>query len=309
MDVIPHSGETPFSSLHVVDPAFNKSTMVYSHVFGFEQTFNPFQTKDWVQENWVATTAWAGSAYIVLIFAGQAWMATRPAYQLRGPLAAWSTFLAVFSIIGFTRTFPELLHTLSTEGFYASICDRTFVEQVKVSSFWSWIFTLSKIPELGDTLFIVLRKQQLIFLHWYHHLTVLVYCFYCFSEFTSCARWFMVMNYFVHSVMYSYYALRALRFKIPRPFAMGITSLQLLQMVVGCTINYTAYGYKESGRECGVSRSNLMYSSIMYTSYFVLFARFFFTAYFFKASPKGLEKPSNNGNSFGSVIQAGKKEK
>ena len=45
----------------------------------------------------------------------------------------------------------------------------------------------------------------------YHHLTVLVYCFYCFSQFTSCARWFMVMNYFVHSVMYSYYALRAMR--------------------------------------------------------------------------------------------------
>ena len=67
------------------------------------------------QEHWVATTAWAGSAYIVLIFAGQvmimvvmmilttlsqAWMATRPAYQLRGPLAAWSTFLAVFSMVG-----------------------------------------------------------------------------------------------------------------------------------------------------------------------------------------------------------------
>ena len=41
-----------------------------------------------------------------------------------------------------------------------------FSFQVKVSSFWSWLFTLSKIPELGDTLFIVLRKQQLIFLHW-----------------------------------------------------------------------------------------------------------------------------------------------
>ena len=45
----------------------------------------------------------------------------------------------------------------------------------------------------------------------YHHLTVLVYVFYCFSQFTSCARWFMVMNYFVHSLMYTYFALRALR--------------------------------------------------------------------------------------------------
>ena len=38
------------------------------------------------------------------------------------------------------------------------------------------------------------------------------------------------------------------RFQIPRPFAMLITSLQLLQMVVGCSINYMAYGYKESGQ-------------------------------------------------------------
>ena len=45
----------------------------------------------------------------------------------------------------------------------------------------------------------------------YHHLTVLVYVFYCFSQFTSCARWFMTMNYFVHSLMYTYFALRAMR--------------------------------------------------------------------------------------------------
>jgi elongation of very long chain fatty acids protein 6 len=36
----------------------------------------------------------------------------------------------------------------------------------------------SKVPETIDTLFIVLRRQKLIFLHWYHHATVLVYCFY-----------------------------------------------------------------------------------------------------------------------------------
>jgi elongation of very long chain fatty acids protein 6 len=36
----------------------------------------------------------------------------------------------------------------------------------------------SKVPETVDTLFIVLRRQELIFLHWYHHASVLIYCFY-----------------------------------------------------------------------------------------------------------------------------------
>ena len=45
----------------------------------------------------------------------------------------------------------------------------------------------------------------------YHHLSVLISVFYCFSNFTPYVRWFMVMNYMVHSVMYSYYTLKALR--------------------------------------------------------------------------------------------------
>lgn len=54
------------------------------------------------------------------------------------------------------------------------VCN-SFIIQNKVSGFWTTMFVLSKVPELGDTIFIVLRKQPLIFLHWYHHATVLVY--------------------------------------------------------------------------------------------------------------------------------------
>jgi elongation of very long chain fatty acids protein 6 len=86
----------------------------------------------------------------------------------------------------------------------------SFIESDRVSGFWTLAFVLSKVPELGDTVFIVLRKQPLIFLHWYHHVTVLIYSWYSYSEYTAAARWFVVMNYIVHSVMYSYYAFKAL---------------------------------------------------------------------------------------------------
>ena len=42
----------------------------------------------------------------------------------------------------------------------------SYIENDRVSGFWSSLFVLSKVPELGDTIFIVLRKQPLIFLHW-----------------------------------------------------------------------------------------------------------------------------------------------
>jgi len=106
-----------------------------------------------------------------------------------------------------------------------------------------------------------------------------------------------------------------MRVRVPKVVAMIITSLQLLQMVVGCAVNYFAFKFKESGRPCAVSDNNLFYSALMYFSYFVLFARFFYKAYFCKSERKSLEKggtggePQLNGTpvSFGSVLQAGGK--
>ncbi|CAN0512742.1 unnamed protein product [Discosporangium mesarthrocarpum] len=55
-----------------------------------------------------------------------------------------------------------------------------------------------QIPELGDTFFIVLRKKPLIFLHWYHHVTVLLYCWHSYYEQTTYGLYFICMNYTVH---------------------------------------------------------------------------------------------------------------
>lgn len=165
----------------------------------------------------------------------------------------------------------------------------SYIEQDRVCGFWTWLFVLSKLPELGDTIFIVLRKQPLIFLHWYHHITVLIYSWFSYTEYTSSARWFIVMNYCVHSVMYSYYALRAMGYKPPRFIPMIITSMQLTQMIVGCTINLWAYDYLKAVNPsaCHISPINVKLSIAMYFSYFVLFARFFYVTYLSPNARKG----------------------
>lgn len=153
---------------------------------------------------------------------------------------------------------------------------------------------LSKLPELGDTIFIVLRKQPLIFLHWYHHITVLMYSWFSYSEYTASARWFVVMNYNVHSLMYTYYALRALRYSPPRFISMVITALQLSQMVVGCAINVWAHGFlQQAGHAaCNISSRNIKLSIAMYASYFILFARFFYKTYLSSNARKGKKSRS-----------------
>ena len=86
---------------------------------------------------------------------------------------------------------------------------------------------MSKAVEFGDTIFIVLRKRPLTFLHVFHHCTMLIASWYVGTQVAPTARWFATINYFIHSIMYTYYALQILRwFKIPKSVSMTITSLQ-----------------------------------------------------------------------------------
>ncbi|XP_065212407.1 very long chain fatty acid elongase 6-like isoform X1 [Planococcus citri] len=264
-------------------------TPIYSYVFEFEKKFSPEKARAWMDSNWTNGFYFCG-IYLLLVFSLKHYMKDRTRLNLRKILITWNTMLAVFSLIGSARTLPELFHVLSNYGIYHSVCVPSFIESDKVAGFWTWMFALSKLPELGDTVFVVLRKQPLIFLHWYHHITVLLYTWYAYKEYTSSARWFIVMNYCVHSLMYSYYALRAMGFFPPRFIMMLITSLQITQMVIGCLVNYWSYVYLTNNQACHITYLNIKLSTCMYFSYFVLFAQFFYKAYFSKS---GKKKPSS----------------
>lgn len=277
----------------------------YSYIFDFENDFIHQETRNWMVKNWTWVFYYCG-AYMLVIFGGQSYMKSRPRFELRGLLCVWNTALAMFSIMGACRTAPELIHVLRHQGLFHSVCVPSFIEQDRVSGFWTWLFVLSKLPELGDTLFIVLRKQPLIFLHWYHHITVLIYSWFSYTEYTASARWFIVMNYCVHSIMYSYYALRAMKFSPPRFISMIITSLQLTQMIIGCAINVWAFDYlKTAGRNaCNISQINIKLSIAMYFSYFVLFAQFFYKTYLASSGKKSKRIISSSSSSSMTISKA-----
>ena len=158
---------------------------------------------------------------------------------------------------------------------------------------WYLYFTLSKALELFDTLFIVLRKHKLINLHWIHHVLTLNYSWYVFGDVPATARWMVNMNFLIHSMMYTYYGLKSMRFRIPRFVNITITSLQIAQMFAGLFINYLALYYKLSGIPCDLSRKVAIFGFSLYFLFFLLFMNFFIKTYILKTPAKKSPQQKN----------------
>ena len=144
----------------------------------------------------------------------------------------------------------------------------------------------SSFSELLDTFFIVIHKKPLIFLHWYHHVSVLLYCWHSYVYKAPAGILFCVMNYTVHSIMYFYYFLMAARCK-PKWFnAVWITLLQIAQMVAGvaATIVTNYLFFVKQSENCYINRANSVAALVMYGSYLVLFFQFFLGRYSIKTT-------------------------
>ena len=146
--------------------------------------------------------------------------------------------------------------------------------------------------ELFDTFFIVIHKKPLIFLHWYHHITVLLYCWHSYVTTSPPGIFFVVMNYSVHASMYFYYFLMAVRLR-PKWFnPMFITAFQISQMIVGVAVTLVAFYYymKKDDRSCKIERENNTAAFVMYGSYLFLFMQFFVGRYFKAKAQKRTKK-------------------
>lgn len=94
------------------------------------------------------------------------------------------------------------------------------------------------------------------------------------------SRVYIFMNFFVHSLMYTYYAITATGKRLSRRCAMFITTIQNLQMLLGVAITSYVAKVKWIDQEfCHVSNENLALCFFVYLTFGILFCKFFVGAY------------------------------
>lgn len=243
--------------------------------------------------------------YLLVVFIGPS-IVKKP-LELKPLFIMWNLLLSVFSILGCCFTLPRLLeifipfltrnkpnHIIYTTGgkpgFDYGMC--AFHPEVffdNRTGVWILLFSVSKVPEVIDTLFLFLRKKKVIFLHWFHHATVLVYSWHSYSSMTVPGFTFSTMNYSVHAIMYTYYFICACGYRrYVRKFAWIITTLQILQMFVGFGLeSFLAYKLFIAKEKCHANPINVSAGLGIYLCYLVLFCHFFYVNYMKKGNAKG----------------------
>ncbi len=134
-------------------------------------------------------------------------------------------------------------------GMYGILYHNFFGINWKFSNkteYYVYIHYLSKYLDFIDTVFIILRgksKEQLSFLHLYHHSTIpIVWWYLLYTNYgNGTASFGALINSMVHLVMYSHYLYTSFGYK--NPFKRWITRIQLGQFFLLLVHFWFAYTY------------------------------------------------------------------
>jgi hypothetical protein len=168
--------------------------------------------------------------YLVLVHAGMAAMASREAFSLKPFMVVYNIYQAVLNTVSvgaaiyfvYRNAWPVWgtpLEYDTQRGFELA--------------FLVWVHYINKYVELLDTTFMVLRKKnkQVTFLHMYHHV-LLIWSWFLVCRLCMCvgdAYFGATVNSFIHILMYTYYGLTLVGFKVPLGIKKSLTMAQQIQ--------------------------------------------------------------------------------
>ncbi|XP_034438434.1 elongation of very long chain fatty acids protein 1b [Hippoglossus hippoglossus] len=268
--------------------------------------FDP-RLKDYpMMQNPISMTATLLSYLLFVMYLGPRFMANRKPFQLKEAMIVYNFLLVGLSIFivyeflmsGWATTYTWRCDPIDTSNSPEAL------RMVRVA----WLFWFSKIIELMDTVFFVLRKKQgqITFLHIFHH-SFMPWTWWwgiCYAP-GGMGSFHAMVNSTVHIIMYFYYGLSAAgpRFQKFLWWKKYMTAIQLIQFVL-VSLHATQYYFLHS---CDYQFPMVLHLIWMYgTFFFVLFSNFWVQAYVRgKRLPKQDLKQSQNGSANGKCHENG----
>jgi len=245
--------------------------------------FTPGETP--FSSTWIPVTTVL--SYFVLIHLLQNKMELKKPFQMRGVLIAHNAFLCLASLVLFIWLFGTIVYRTFDQDAtpHYLLCSEKMHNNGSLHIIY-WLNNLTKYWELLDTVFLVLRKKPVLFLHEYHHGATLLLTWSQQRE-HSTVQWVpILLNLGVHIVMYYYYTLSAA--KIHVWWKKYLTTLQIVQFVVGVGACSYCYGkYLLNGFDyslCYGTDTGAVTGIAILVSYLLLFIRFYFQTYSAKGS-------------------------
>ncbi|XP_014784232.1 elongation of very long chain fatty acids protein 4 isoform X1 [Octopus bimaculoides] len=210
--------------------------MEVQEFYNWTLSFSDPRVADWPLMDGISNTLALSGLYLLIVWCGPIYMHKRKPFVLKWPLFIYNiTLIALNFYICF-----ELLVGSYRAG-YNYLCQPVTYSldpnEMRIANA-IWWFYVSKLIEMLDTVFFILRQknEQITFLHVYHHVTMFP-IWWIGTKWVAGGQSFLgaLLNSSIHVMMYSYYGLSALGPAMQKYlwWKRYLTIVQLVQFVVG----------------------------------------------------------------------------
>uniref|UniRef100_A0A8C9MZB1 Elongation of very long chain fatty acids protein n=1 Tax=Serinus canaria TaxID=9135 RepID=A0A8C9MZB1_SERCA len=246
---------------------------------GFVFCFSDPRTDQWPLVYSPLPVTLVFTSYLFLVALGPSCMRQRRRLELRALLLTYNMAMVALSSYMFYEMLGGQGYNMVENVLILGKALTTMSCAAQQMARVCWWFFFSKVIELLDTVFLILRKkqEQMTFLHVYHHGSML-FSWWSGVKYVPGGQAFFVgmLNSFVHIFMYGYYALASLGPRMHQHlwWKRYLTILQLCQFVAIAT--HSSYNlFTECPFPDGFNTAVFLYI----LSLLALFLRFYYRTY------------------------------
>ncbi|XP_025193399.1 elongation of very long chain fatty acids protein 4-like [Melanaphis sacchari] len=258
-----------------------------THTNLFQQLYNEIKSDSTIDSWLFVSSLWPLCIILTLYLTfvlkiGPKIMENREPINIKYIILFYNLMQTIFNsyILVYQFIKPEVSSYVWNHACHPDTTKRNIIIELHIVS---WYFAISKIIDLLDTVFFVLKKKKshISFLHVYHHVNMVITCFgqlrFIKSENVAIG---IILNSFVHVVMYSYYFLAALGPNMQKHlwWKKYLTCIQIIQFILGILYCVSLIVFK-----CTYSKLFIVYMLVDVIIFLYLFLKFYKKTYKIKS--------------------------